>query len=86
MEHNTIVIDAVTGEIKTEYQEQIEDNTSIVIDYEERVIELIRQKYSVNQELAILRQQNEKIEEFQEYFDYCEQCKLQAKQDAGITG
>jgi len=84
MEHNTIVIDSVTGEVTTEYQEQIEDNTPIIINYEERVIELIRQRYSVNQELAILRQQEVKINEYQEYFDYCEQCKLQAKQESGL--
>lgn len=47
--------------------------------YENRVVELIRQKYTLSQELAILRQQTTKPEEYQEYFEYCEQCKTQAK-------
>lgn len=47
--------------------------------YEDRVVELLRKKYSLNQELAILRQRNEKPEEYQAYHDYAEQCKATAK-------
>ena len=47
--------------------------------YENRVVELIRKKYSLNQELAILRQRDEKPEEYQAYHDYAEQCKATAK-------
>lgn len=49
--------------------------------YEERVVELIRQRYTINDELAILRQRDSKPEEFAEYNDYCEDCKVQAKQE-----
>ena len=49
--------------------------------YENRVVELLRKKYSLNQELAILRQRNEKPEEYQAYHDYAEQCKATAKRE-----
>ncbi len=51
--------------------------------YENRVVELIRQKYSLNQELAILRQQNVNYAEFEEYNAYAETCKAQAKAEMG---
>ena len=47
--------------------------------YEERVSELIRERYSLDNELAIQRQRDTKPEEFQEYFDFCENCKRIAK-------
>ena len=47
--------------------------------YEERVEQLIREKYSINQELAILRQRETKPIEFEEYFAYCEECKTLVK-------
>ena len=52
-----------------------------VPSYEERVEQLIREKYSINQELAILRQRETKPEEFEEYFAYCEECKQRAKEE-----
>ena len=48
-------------------------------EYENKVVALIRQKYNVNQELAILRQRDTKPQESQEYYDYVEQCKEQVK-------
>lgn len=48
--------------------------------YEERVVELIRLRYDINSELAILRQRDSKPEEFAEYNAYCEECKQQAKE------
>ena len=51
--------------------------------YEQRVEQLIRQKYSVCQELSILRQKEIKIEEFNEYFSYAENCKATAKIEFG---
>lgn len=47
--------------------------------YEDRVVELIRLRYSVNDELAILRQRDAKPQEFDDYNIYCEECKTQAK-------
>lgn len=49
--------------------------------YEEKVVILIREKYSLDSELAIQRQRNSKPEEFQVYFDYCEDCKRRAKNE-----
>ena len=48
-------------------------------EYENKVVALIRQKYNVNQELAILRQRDAKPQEFAEYNEYVEQCKKQVK-------
>ena len=39
----------------------------------------IRERYSVSQEFAILRQREEKPEEFNAYYDYAESCKARAK-------
>jgi hypothetical protein len=47
--------------------------------YEERVEQLIRERYSLSAELAIQRQRETKAEEFNEYFAYCEECKIKAK-------
>ena len=48
-------------------------------EYENKIVALIRQKYNVNQELAILRQRDTKPQEFAEYNEYVEQCKEQVK-------
>lgn len=47
--------------------------------YDEMVNDEIRKRYSVSQELAILRQRNEKTEEYAEYYAYCEECKSKIK-------
>lgn len=47
--------------------------------YEEKVVQFIREKYTVDDELAILRQRDVKTEEFIEYNNFCEECKLKAK-------
>lgn len=49
------------------------------IGYEQLVDSKIRERYTLSQELAILRQRDSKPSEYQEYFDYCEQCKAEAK-------
>lgn len=53
-------------------------------DYEEKVNELIRARYSVSQELAILRQRDSKPDEFEQYNDYAERCKAEARQTLGL--
>lgn len=47
--------------------------------YEERVVELIRQRYSIDDEIAILRQKETKADEYAAWYAYCEQCKAEAK-------
>ncbi len=50
-----------------------------VISYEERVVNRIRQKYSIDDELAILRQRDTKPEEFAAYNTAVEQIKSQER-------
>ena len=45
----------------------------------QKISALIREKYSIDEELAIQRQRDTKPEEFQEYFNYCEECKAKVK-------
>lgn len=47
--------------------------------YEREVVNLIRKKYSLYQELAILRQRDTKPAEFAEYNAYVEECKKTIK-------
>ena len=47
--------------------------------YEGEIVRRIRKKYSLNQELAILRQRDEKPEEFKAYNEYVEACKKYIK-------
>ena len=47
--------------------------------YPELVEHLIRQRYTISQELAIHRQRDTKVAEFNEYNTYCESCKAEAK-------
>lgn len=49
--------------------------------YSDRIVELIRERYTLNQELAISRQRDTKEEEFKAYFEFCEECKKKAKQE-----
>ena len=60
---------------KYNVRKQKQDND----EYENKIVTLIRQKYNVNQELAILRQRDAKPQEFAEYNEYVEQCKEQVK-------
>ena len=46
--------------------------------YEARTEELIAKKYSIKQEIAIARQKEIKPEEYQAYYNYCEECKTKA--------
>lgn len=58
------------------------DELPVTIDetaYKERVESLIRERYTVADELGILRQRDTKPEEFAEYNAFAEQCKAQAK-------
>ena len=47
--------------------------------YEEYVNALIREKYTLSQEMARLRQRDSKPEEYAAYNEYCEECKAVAK-------
>ena len=59
-------------------------NGTLENDYAKRVNKLIRHKYSISAELAILRQRDTKPEEFAAYNAYVEECKKKAKEELGI--
>lgn len=73
------------GAIVYEYEEApeaTEDGTETPpaqIDYGETVNGLIRRKYTLSEELAILRQRDTKAEEFEAYNAYAESCKEEAR-------
>ncbi len=50
------------------------------VPYGQRVEALVRTRYGLSDELALLRQRYTKPEEFDEYFAFCEACKERAKQ------
>lgn len=67
------------GEEPQKPQELIEQEK--IAYYESLIVSKIRKKYTLDQELAILRQRDSKPEEFSKYNEYVEQCKLEAKQE-----
>lgn len=73
------------GAIVYEYEEApetTEDGTEtspVPMDYGETVNGLIRRKYTLSEELAILRQRDTKAEEFEAYNAYAESCKEESR-------
>ena len=57
---------------------EVED-TFEPIPYEQRVVNRIREKYSIDDELAILRQRDTKPEEFAEYNAFVEKIKAEER-------
>ena len=49
--------------------------------YANLVSKLIRERYSVDDEMAILRQKETKPEEWETYNTFCEECKVKAKEE-----
>lgn len=64
-----------------EYTPEPVASEEYVPSYEERVVELIRERYSIDDEIAIFRQKDTKQEEYQAWYDFCESCKAQAKEN-----
>ena len=65
-------------------QEEAEKEHFQSMSYGELVNLFIRERYSLSEEFAILRQKDEKPEEYQAYYDYCEECKVRAKRILGM--
>lgn len=63
-----------------EYTPEETASDEYVPTYEEKVVELIREKYSIDDEIAILRQRDTKADEYQAWYEYCEECKTKAKE------
>ena len=53
----------------------------LAVDYDEAVDTEIRKRYTVSQEFAILRQRDEKPEEYATYYAYCEECKRHVREE-----
>ena len=72
----------LTDEEITEFKKQNEyvPNQECTISYDEAVNLRIRERYSESQEFSILRQKDEKPDEFAEYYAFCEECKASAKE------
>ncbi len=49
------------------------------VPYKQRVVSRIREVYSFDDELAILRQRDSKPEEYEEYFNFVENIKAEEK-------
>lgn len=77
-----IVRDMISEEIaQAQVQaEQFEKNYWLEADYGEAINCEIRKRYTESEEFAILRQKDEKPDEYAEYFAYCEQCKAFVKE------
>lgn len=86
-----IAEDILTNDEYVECGRPVEDDDQVVEPTEEElakireyalktaIISKIREVYSIDDEIAILRQRESKPEEFQEYFNFVEQCKIEAK-------
>lgn len=75
--------------LSVEQCEEVDEIPNIINDteYGNQVNELIRAKYSLSEELSLLRQRDSKQEEYQKYNAYCEECKktIKDKMNEGET-
>lgn len=72
---------AVAVSLSVEQCEEVDEIPNIrnEEDYGNQVNDLIRRRYSLSEELGILRQKDEKPDEYRAYFAFCEECKANAK-------
>ena len=70
---NGQIIEMTESEIK-EFNEDY-----FPLTYEQRIVNRIRERYSVDDELAILRQRDSKPDEFAAYNEYVEQIKVEER-------
>lgn len=49
------------------------------LTYKDRVAELIREKYTIEDEIAVIHQKSTNPDRWNEWYEYCEQCKQQVK-------
>ena len=73
---------AVAVRLSVEQCEEVDEipQTTNTKAYEDKVDSLIRNRYSLSEELGILRQKDTKKAEYDAYFAYCEQCKAEARE------
>lgn len=56
------------------------------ITYEQEVALVIDARYSIDAQIAILRQKDEKSQEYQAFFDFCEEAKRRVKEGREDNG
>lgn len=76
----TNILKLINGEYLPVTVEMPDEEFKDTRSYSEKVVSLIREKYSLDEELALERQRDTKPQEFSEYYAYCETCKQKAKQ------
>lgn len=60
-------------------EEIAELNTADPIPYKERVVARIRERFSIDDEIAILRQKDTKPSEYAEYYSFVERIKTEER-------
>lgn len=73
-------------EVKEDFEELTEEEIRRKAEslYPGYVEKYIRERYSVSDELALQRQRDSKPDAFQEYFNFCEDCKIRAREELGL--
>ena len=79
-------IDGKYIEIPSEEIDKMQSEYWQSVDYGDAINEEIRKKYTESEEFAILRQKDEKPQEYAEYFAYCESCKAFVKEQKAKYG
>lgn len=82
---NGVKLEEPIYETNDDFEELSEGEVKDILKYGEFVDKRIRERYSLSSELAIQRQREEKPEAFQEYYEYCEECKKKAVDDCGLN-
>lgn len=76
---NGVVRDATEEEIK----QMTPINAYEGLSYPEIVVMFIREKYTLDDEIALHRQRDTKPDEYNEYYAFCEECKARAREILG---
>ena len=82
---NNIIRD-MTAEEVAEYERQQAEAEAHKYDgysYSDLVVLFIRERYTIDDELAIHRQKDTKADEWEVYNIYCEECKTKAREIIG---
>ena len=69
------------GDTADMYEEVDEIPKYTEAEYKAKVEEKIRERYSMSDEFAILRQRDTKPEEYEAYYSYAEECKQKVREE-----
>lgn len=84
-EHNIANYEIIDGKLVE--RDKTEEFAKVIREcsYPTLVDKLIREKYDVSAEFAVIRQRDTKPDEFIEYNAFCEECKEKARAQLGIS-